>query len=425
MITENTIISDRYQLKKQLGVGGFSEVWLATDTMTGLDLAIKLYSGMDDYGVKQFSGELAKVFNLNHQNLLRPQHVAVWNNRPYLIMQYCSQGSCLNRIRKMSENEIWHLIADVASGLAYLHSKEIVHQDIKPDNILITDNGDCMITDFGISTEARATLRKSVIGGISGGTTAYMAPERFSADPTPIKLSDVWSLGATVFEIMEGNPPFGDIGGGLELKGAEIPNFKSQYSNDLKNVVRKMLAEKPYDRPSATELEQIAKDFLNGNSNEEQPSEPPTPQSNNLKYFWIAIVGIGLIFLMVLLIDKKGKTHSMDIPKEDSKQTEIVITPSAVSAKSMIDLPDYYFDENDGTLELSIAKAPSKPVDIKILYGNIKEVENVPLWCTQNYSGNTLKLNFEKNTSGSERSAIIKIINDNNEYTKITIVQEK
>ena len=424
MITENTIISDRYQLKKQLGVGGFSEVWLATDTMTGLDLAIKLYSGMDDYGVKQFSGELAKVFNLNHQNLLRPQHVAVWNNRPYLIMQYCSQGSCLNRIRKMSEKEIWRLIADVASGLAYLHSKDIVHQDIKPDNILITDNGDCMITDFGISTEARATLRKSVIGGISGGTTAYMAPERFSADPTPIKLSDIWSLGATVFEIMEGYPPFNEIGGGLQKNGAEIPNFKSQYSKDLKNVVRKMLAEKPYDRPSAEEVEQIAKDYLRGNNNEEQIQEPPTLPTENMKYFFIASVCISLIFIIVMLINPKKKTIS-PTPKEETKQTEIVITPSAVSAKSMIDLPDSYFGKKDGTLELLIAKAPSAPSQIKIKRGIIIDVDNLPLWCTQNHSGNTLKLSCEKNTSGVERSASIKIVTDQKEYTKITIVQEK
>lgn len=419
-MTEDTIISDRYQLKKQLGVGGFSEVWLATDTMTGLDLAIKLYSGMDDYGVKQFSGELAKVFNLNHQNLLRPQHVAVWNNRPYLIMQYCSQGSCLNRIRKMSENEIWHLIADVASGLAYLHSKEIVHQDIKPDNILITDNGDCMITDFGISTEARATLRKSVIGGISGGTTAYMAPERFSADPTPIKLSDIWSLGATVFEIMEGNPPFGDIGGGLELKGAEIPNFKSTYSEKLKKLVRKMLAEKPYDRPSAEELVKIA------NTPNQTSTKTSTPhvskQQNGVIISLSLLITVGVIAFIIV---KARPPEPITPPVIDTTTLIKEPPPVAVSAKSMIDFPDYYFDENDGTLELSILKAPSKPVDIKLLYGNIKEVENVPLWCTQNYSGNTLKLNFEKNISGSERSAIIKIINDNNEYTKITIVQEK
>lgn len=421
-MTEDTIISDRYQLKKQLGVGGFSEVWLATDTMTGLDLAIKLYSGMDDYGVKQFSGELAKVFNLNHQNLLKPQHVAVWNNRPYLIMQYCSQGSCLNRIRKMSENEIWHLIADVASGLAYLHSKDIVHQDIKPDNILITDNGDCMITDFGISTEARATLRKSVIGGISGGTTAYMAPERFSADPTPIKLSDIWSLGATVFEIMEGNPPFGDIGGGLELKGAEIPNFKSTYSEKLKKLVRKMLAEKPYDRPSAEELVKIA---VNPNQSSTKTSTQPV---SGFQYGWIILILL-IIFSAFAFIMKyrtsppeppTGTGPEQPTPIVENEQTLV-----AVPAKSMIDLPDYYFGEYDGTLELSISKVPTAPMQIKILYGNIKEVENVPLWCTQNHSGNTLKLSCEKNTSGIERSAIIKIINDNHEYAKITLVQEK
>lgn len=256
-LTENQLFHNRYQLKKLLGRGGFSEVWLAQDTFTSIDIALKVYapgSGMDDDGVKTFSEEIRRTWALNHSALLKPQHFDVDNNMPYLIMPYCSEGSCLRRIGKMSESDIWSLLADVASGLDYLHSQDVIHQDIKPDNILIDNNGRCLISDFGISTKARSTLRKSMMGNVSGGTTAYMAPERFSREPAPIKASDIWSLGATIFELMTGNVPFGDLGGGMQKSGAEVPYIKGNYSDELQYLVERMLSLETWERPTAAQI---------------------------------------------------------------------------------------------------------------------------------------------------------------------------
>lgn len=256
-LTENQLFHNRYQLKKLLGRGGFSEVWLAQDTFTSIDIALKVYapgSGMDDDGVKTFSEEIRRTWALNHSALLKPQHFDVDNNMPYLIMPYCSEGSCLRRIGKMSESDIWSLLADVASGLDYLHSQDVIHQDIKPDNILIDNNGRCLISDFGISTKARSTLRKSMMGNVSGGTTAYMAPERFSREPAPIKASDIWSLGATIFELMTGNVPFGDLGGGMQKSGAEVPYIKGNYSDELQYLVERMLSLETWERPTASQI---------------------------------------------------------------------------------------------------------------------------------------------------------------------------
>ncbi len=254
----DTIFANRYQLIKLLGRGGFSEVWLAKDNWTHLEIAIKVYApgqGMDQDGLKDFCGELASVYDLNHSNLLKPQHVDTWENMPYLIMAYCPAGSCLKRVSKMSEVEMWKLIHDVASGLAYLHDKDVIHQDIKPDNILVDAEGNYLITDFGISTRARSTLRKSVIGGnVSGGTTAYMGPERFSRQPAPTKASDIWSFGAMAFELLEGVTPFGEIGGGMQKSGAEIPFINAPVSDALKFVIFKMLSKETWDRPTASTL---------------------------------------------------------------------------------------------------------------------------------------------------------------------------
>lgn len=226
-----------------------------------LDVAIKIYApgqGMDEHSINEFRHEIKEVFHLNHSNLLKPQHLGIWENMPYLIMAYCPAGSCEKRVGTMTEPELWKLIRDVAAGLTYLHEKDVVHQDIKPDNILIDTEGNYLITDFGISTRARSTLQKSVVGSSisqGSGTVAYMGPERFSQQPAPTKASDIWSLGATLFELIEGTTPFPrEVGGGMQKVGADTPTINAPISDALKFTIFKMLSKETWDRPTAATL---------------------------------------------------------------------------------------------------------------------------------------------------------------------------
>ena len=286
MLQQGSIFDNRYELVRLLGRGGFSEVWLAKDSYTRLDIAIKVYApgqGMDTDGLVEFSQELAGVFNLNHPNLLKPTHVDAWEGMPYLILPFCSRGSIVKRVGKMSKEEIWKLIRDVASGLAYLHQQGIVHQDIKPDNILQDENGNYLITDFGISTKARSTLRKSVPAGtINAGTMAYMGPERFSKQPTPTRASDIWSFGAMLYELITGDLPFGEHGGGMQKNGAEIPDINEPVSDALKQMVEQMLALDKQARPTAEQVVELAKKRQGTVSPAETPKTQPvaeqTPQ---------------------------------------------------------------------------------------------------------------------------------------------------
>ena len=264
------IFDGRYEQEKLLGQGAFSEVWKVKDTQTGVSLALKIYNptgNVSDDGNEMLTHEFALMVNASHKNLLRPLFFATCENRPYLILPYCEQGNIGKMIGRMTEEEAWKLIRDCASALAYLHAMNppILHQDIKPANILLSDNGDYMLTDFGVSTQAKQSLSRvsnQEKDLLSAGTISYMAPERFSKQNLPIMANDIYSLGSTVFEMLSGMLPFGNDGGLLQKKGAEIPELPGDFSPLLKRTLEKCLEAEPWARPTASRLEDIANEAL-------------------------------------------------------------------------------------------------------------------------------------------------------------------
>ena len=290
---QGTLIKDRYQLKEYKGSGSFGEVWLAHDDFLDIEVAIKVYISLDTRGVEEFKTEYKTAYGLTHPNLLAATYFDVWQQRPFLVMKYCSNGSAGNMAGNTSEREIWKFIRDVAAGLAYLHAQDpepIVHQDIKPDNILIDEQGRYLITDFGISKKIRSTMRKQSKRGVAAGAAAYMGPERFSKEPTPIMASDVWSLGASIYELATGELPFCGMGGGMLMSGAELPELDNgKWSKELNTVMQACLAKETWDRPKAQELKEYAAAVIAGahprttwgnpqSKPESQPKPEPKPE---------------------------------------------------------------------------------------------------------------------------------------------------
>lgn len=251
------IINDRYLLVRSIGRGSFGEVWLATDQKLGLNVAIKIYIALDTRGLNEFKNEFKSVYNLHHPNLLRADYFDNVGNNPYLVMPYCP-NSVGDKVGKMAESEIWDFIKGVAAGLAYLHSNDIIHRDIKPDNILKDEQGNYVISDFGLSTKMRSTLRKASArqndSSNQSGTIGYMAPEMFSSKPNAVKATDIWALGATIYEIATGEMPFCGQGGIMELHGAELPELPSHFSKELGELMSKCLAKDTWDRPTAQDI---------------------------------------------------------------------------------------------------------------------------------------------------------------------------
>lgn len=287
------LFDNHYQLIRPLNTdGGSADVWLALDVSTvkdkeslvrapylddlsldrlGLVVAIKIYrpkNALDIEGEQRFRDEFMIVFNCNHTNLIHPVHFSIFEETPYLVVPYCKRGSSELMVGNfVNEEDIWKYIHDVAGGLNYLHncSPPIIHQDIKPANILIDDNGNYAITDFGISAKRfRHTTKRNDAVDYStdddnyeeySGTFAYMAPERFEEGNRPSVESDIWAFGATLYEIITGKVPFGEDGGSVQYDDKVRLSFNGlKISNDVKQLVCDCLNKNPFDRPTAEQL---------------------------------------------------------------------------------------------------------------------------------------------------------------------------
>lgn len=267
----NLLFDNHYRLISKIGGGGFSEVWLAHDTVADMDVALKIYtpSGtLDEEGKNDFKREFARLCELNHSNIIHAIGFGIHEDElPYLAMKVCENGSAENLKKNISEEGLWNFIEQVASGLQYLHNHGVVHQDLKPENVLINSDGQYLIIDFGISTKTRNTLRLNTDSNVGGGTTWYMSAESFETESPSVYARDIWALGASIYEIITGDVPFGQYGGMTQkMKGGKIPPIGQEFpfSEELKQLVYDCLALNTWDRPDANEILKRVKQHKDG-----------------------------------------------------------------------------------------------------------------------------------------------------------------
>jgi len=262
------LFDGHYKLMEPLSTaGGSADVWLAIDVNTideggdesrATKVAIKIYrpkNMIDIEGEYQFRSEFKKVFNCHHENIIQPTYFSIYEEMPYLVLPYCPSGSSemlIGQFRK--KDDLWKYIYEVSSGLAYLHEHvpRIIHQDIKPANVLIDDNGNYAITDFGISAEMGGN--DVDMDEENGGTFAYMAPERFVEGTPPMPESDIWALGATLYELVTGDAPFGNDGGSVQDKGTAVPAIREDIPDSIKELIYSCLSYDAKNRPTARSI---------------------------------------------------------------------------------------------------------------------------------------------------------------------------
>ena len=289
---EGQLFDGRYKLLKTLSTdGGTADVWLAIDVNTidnpellgeesdnfspdesGMMVAIKIYrpkNALDIEGEQRFRDEYKIVHNCRHTNLLQPTNFSICEDTPYLELPYCKNGSSELLIGKeLKAKDIWKFIFDVSSGLSYLHAciPPIVHQDIKPANVLIDDYNNYAITDFGISSQ-RGGKHGFYFEEDNSGTMAYMAPERFGENYKPTAESDIWALGATLYEILTGKVPFKEEGGKNQLENnMKLESMGNKIPKEIQKLITSCLSLNPQKRPTANQLIKTSEKHLNSSN---------------------------------------------------------------------------------------------------------------------------------------------------------------
>jgi serine/threonine protein kinase len=211
MITDNTILNDRYRLEKKIGQGGFAQVFLATDGRLRRRVAVKVLNAdlsEDENFLTRFDREAQAIAALDHPNILAVFDYGEAENTAYLVMPYIEGGTLhdlLKREKFLAPQHAAKYLNQAAAALDYAHRKQTIHRDIKPHNILLREADDhVLLADFGLA---------KVIGsaGASGstavmGTISYMSPEQLNGVPS--LQSDVYALGVVLYQMLVGELPY-------------------------------------------------------------------------------------------------------------------------------------------------------------------------------------------------------------------------
>ena len=257
MLSRGQKINDRYEIIKTIGEGGMANVYLANDTILERNVAIKVLRGdlsNDEKFIRRFKREALSVSNLSHPNIVEVYDVGEEEGNYYIVMEYIDGKTLKQLLQKrgaLTLTEVLDIMSQLADGLSHAHEAYIIHRDIKPQNIMIEDNGLIKITDFGIATainSTQLTQTNSVMGSVH-----YLPPEQASGKGSTIK-SDIYSLGILMYELLAGSVPFkGDNAVEIALKHMKekVPSIRKQnptIPQSVENIIIKSTAKNPKNR---------------------------------------------------------------------------------------------------------------------------------------------------------------------------------
>ncbi len=199
-----------YHIVRRIGKGGMAEVYLAEQPAMQRQVAIKVLPAhflQDETFLERFTREAKVIASLEHPRILPVYDFGEEGGQPYIVMRYVSGGMLADRVAggPLPVEEVLRLLSQVAEGLDYAHQRGVVHRDLKPSNILLDEEGNAYLTDFGIAKVAETTA--SLTGSGIVGTPAYMAPEMAEARP-PTHQVDLYALGVTLFQMLTGELPY-------------------------------------------------------------------------------------------------------------------------------------------------------------------------------------------------------------------------
>lgn len=292
MIDKGYLLGERYRIIDTLGEGGMANVYLAEDIILQRKVAVKILR-LDLQNEPQtqarFQREALATSELSHPNIVSVLDVGTDHGLPYMVMEYVDGPDLKEYIRQnapLDLHEVIRIMDQILSAVALAHKHNVIHRDLKPQNILMDKRGNIKIADFGIAValnQSSVTQTNSVMGSVH-----YMSPEQ-TRGGLVTKQSDIYSLGIILYELITGTVPFnGDTPVSIALKHAQepIPSIRKKDQSvpqALENVVLKATAKDPRDRYATAQAMQAD---LNSSLDPERADEPvfvPNHGNNNDK----------------------------------------------------------------------------------------------------------------------------------------------
>jgi alpha-glucoside transport system substrate-binding protein len=423
---------DRYHILQQLGQGGMATVFKAYDTRLERDVAFKVIRtgvigpDMLEQMLKRFEREAKSLAKLEHPNIVSIYDYGKHENAPYLVMQYLPGGTLKDRVGQVFPcPNAARLLLPIAHALDYAHKRSIIHRDVKPANILITENGETMLSDFGIAKILEAEQGGTLTGtGVGIGTPEYMAPEQWTGKTIP--QTDIYALGVVFYELVTGHKPYtADTPAAVLLMQASDPlprpsQFVPNIPESVEQTLFKALAKQPLDRFPTMEAFSQALEQIAFSSPPPEPdtaatiirqpappphrvepppevADPPAPRGSKRIPFWAIAGGVGLALIVIvglaaLLISSllSGKDDRAPVSTSSSEATSTISEPTGTPSSSNQDDPGESesgsvisgtihiigpSDDSLATLEPSLALFNRRYPDVVIEYQSLTDFQ--------------------------------------------------
>jgi len=319
-----TVLSGRYKLEAKLGSGGMSTVYLARDTTLDRSVAVKVMhremSEQEDQ-LQRFRQEARAVAKLSHPNVVAVIDAGEDGGHPYIVFEYV-EGETLkqriNRVGALDPQEALAYAIEIARGLTVAHNRNMVHRDIKPQNVLIDSEGRAKLTDFGISRQLEQDGMTAT--GRVLGTTDYVAPEQAMGHPVDQR-SDIYSLGVVLYEMLVGQVPFhadSQVGVAMKHVNEELPDVQQrrpELSAAAAMVVERATAKDPAERyqevgeliddlATALEVEAARAGATTGEATSVLEAVPPAERKlsgGGGRRSWL-LIGLGVLVAAAILL---------------------------------------------------------------------------------------------------------------------------
>jgi serine/threonine-protein kinase len=364
-----TTLSGRYRLEAKLGSGGMSTVYLAKDETLDRPVAVKvMHREMSEQAdqLERFRQEARAVAKISHPNVVSVIDAGEDGGFPYIVFEYVEGETLKQRISRVGALDIQEAIAyaiEIARGLGIAHGRNLVHRDIKPQNVLIDDEGRAKLTDFGISRQLEQDGMTAT--GRVLGTTDYVAPEQAMGHPADPR-SDIYSLGVVLYEMLVGQVPFhadSQVGVAMKHVNEDLPDVqrrRPEVSAAVALVVERSTAKQPDERyqdvgemiddlETALEVEAARAGSTTGEATSVLDALPPSKRklSSRARWSWVAIVLLALVGGGALLATKLISDGAGGGGANAGKGSKIALSSTA----------DAYDPEGDGHENNSTADA--------------------------------------------------------------------